>query len=68
MQAPIPDAEQHRPCRQPPTTPAGRMIELEVALRILGRSLELRPDGWPEARQAFAAASEVRALRAVFTR
>jgi hypothetical protein len=44
------------------------MIELEVALRVLGRSLELQPGEWELARQAFGAASEVRALRGVFTR
>jgi hypothetical protein len=43
------------------------MIELEIALRMLGRSLELQSGEWELAREAFAAASEVRALRAVFT-
>ena len=65
---PSPTPSSHRPCRQVPTTPAGRMIELEVRLRVLGRALEPQPGEWHLARRAFGAASEVRALRGVFTR
>jgi hypothetical protein len=39
------------------------MVELEAALRSLGRTLELRPDDRRLAQQAFGAASAVRALR-----
>ena len=44
------------------------MIYLEVALRELGRCLELRPGDWPLACRAFEAATDVRRLRAEILR